>query len=335
MGIHRSLALAGGLGRRGVLGLGMGLLAGLQVGRAGGREKLVLLLPSAPTVPAFAPLVLAQHLGFYADAGLDVELIMAKGGVDVAKQVGVGNAELGTAIGDTAIIVRSNGIPVKIVALLGGGSMTTIVARPDRGIRTIADLKGKKVAVLSFQDTTYFALLGALATVGLDKSDIDAEALGPAGVTNLVLSGHVDACACVPEREVAILNAIPDAVSIPTTEFIPSMAQALIASDTIIARNPELVRSAVHATLRGVQYIVNDPAHAARSYAAAVPPYQDKVPLVQQIMERYIARAYNGQSKLGQVDPERLAKLQSFYLKETIISRTTAVSDLYTNEFLS
>jgi NitT/TauT family transport system substrate-binding protein len=298
-------------------------------------QKVILLVPSAPQVPAFAPLVLAQHLGYFADAGFDVELVMAKGGVDVAKQVGVGNAQLGTAIGDTAIIVRSNGIPVKIVALLGGGSLTTIVARPDRGIRTLADLRGKKISVLSFQDTTYFALLGALATVGLGKSDIDAEAIGPAGVSNLVLTGNVDACACVPEREVEIVNALPGAITIPTTQYIPSMAQAIIASDTVITANPTLVRGMVHAVLRAVQHVIDDPARAAQDYVAAQPSFQGKTALIQQIMERYVARAYGNQKPLGTVDPARLVKLQEFYLKEGFIDAPTPVDALYTNAFIS
>ena len=49
---------------------------------------------------------------------------MPPGGVDVAKQIGAGNAIIGGAIGDTPIIVRANGVPVKAVAVLGAGALT-------------------------------------------------------------------------------------------------------------------------------------------------------------------------------------------------------------------
>ena len=322
------------IGRRTLLAGAGAMLAAPRIAVSAPLQKLTLLVPSAPSVPAFAPLVLAQHLGFYAEAGYDVELVAAKGGVDVAKQVGVGNAEIGTAIGDTAIIVRSNAIPVRIVCLLGAGSLTTVVARPDRGIHKLADLRGKKISVLSFQDTTYFALLGALAAVGLGKADVDAQALGGTGTTAMVITGNVDGCACVPEREVDILNAIPNAVTFPTGDYMPTMAQALIASDETISRKPEMVRAMVRATLRGVQAIIDNPTVAAGHYVQAVSAFDGKEALIRQIMQRYIERAYTGQTRLGLTDPDRLRKLQDFYVKEGIVREATPVAQMYTNDFV-
>src|SRR5262245_30812701 len=89
-----------------------------SAGVATAAEKLTYLLPAPPSLPAFAPWVLAKHLGYYAEAGYDVDFVVARGGVDVAKQIGVGNAPIGGAIGDTPIIVRGNGVPVKSVGLM-------------------------------------------------------------------------------------------------------------------------------------------------------------------------------------------------------------------------
>jgi NitT/TauT family transport system substrate-binding protein len=322
----------GSLSRRAIMGSLAAGVAGRA--RAATLRNVTLLVPSAPTVPAFAPLVLAQHLGFYAEAGLEVRLRAGRGGVDVAKEVGVGNAEFGTAVGDTAVIVRANGIPVKVVALLGGGSFATIVARPDRGIHELRDIKGKRVSVLSFQDTTYFGLLGALAAVGLGKGDVSAESVGPAGVSALVLTGDVDACVCVPEREVEIQNALPGALSFPTAAFFPSMAQAMFASDEMIAKDPDLVRAMVGATLRGVRTIMDDPARAAAAYVVAVPSFEGKAALIQQIMERYIERTYRGQARLGAVDSARFVDLQKFMVQQGIVRNGSPIGDLYTNEFV-
>src|SRR6266850_750523 len=87
-------------------------------------EKVTYLLPAPITLPAFGPWVVAQQRGYYAAEGLEVDFQTANGGADVAKQVGVGNAVIGGATGDTSIIVRGNGVPVKSVALLGGGGLT-------------------------------------------------------------------------------------------------------------------------------------------------------------------------------------------------------------------
>eukprot|EP01031_Cornospumella_fuschlensis_P049110 gene49110-60113_t len=76
-------------------------------------QKITYLLPAPGTLPAFGPWMLAQAKGYYAAEGLEVEFVSGRGGVDVAKQVGAGNAVIGGAIGDTPIIARAQGIPIK------------------------------------------------------------------------------------------------------------------------------------------------------------------------------------------------------------------------------
>ena len=194
-----------------------------------------------------------KHLGYYQEAGYDVDFVVARGGVDVAKQIGVGNAAIGGAIGDTPIIVRGNGVPVKAVGLMGGGALTVVVGRKDRGIEKLEDLRGKKISVLAFQDTTYYALLGALASKSITKNDVNAQAVGPAAVASLVVAGTVDACACTPDWEINVKDGVADTVSLPTKDYFQSMSQAILASDKMIAERPDMVRAIVKATLEGMQ----------------------------------------------------------------------------------
>ena len=130
-------------------------------------ETVTYLFPAPPSLPAFGPIRLAQGKGYFAEAGLDVKFAVGRGGVDVAKQVGAGNAPLGGIVADGPIMVRQNGVPIKIVAVFGGRGFMQLVVREDSGIEKPADLKGKTISVMSFQDTTFYALLGLLASVGL------------------------------------------------------------------------------------------------------------------------------------------------------------------------
>ena len=146
-----------------------------------------------------SPFLVALDKGYYKAEGLDVEFQVGKGGADVAKQVAVGNADLGGGIGDTPLIVRANGLTVKGVALLGGKSLTSIYARKDAGIKSAADLKGKNVGVLAFQDTTFYNLLAVIANAGLKKEDLSIQAVGPAGIVQLMIAGNLHAISGVPE----------------------------------------------------------------------------------------------------------------------------------------
>jgi NitT/TauT family transport system substrate-binding protein len=310
------------------------LALGLCTAPAVAAEKITYLLPAPPSLPAFAPWVLAKHLGYYTQAGYDVDFVVARGGVDVAKQIGVGNAAIGGAIGDTPIIVRGNGVPVKAVGLMGGGALTIVVGRKDRGIEKVEDLRGKKISVLSFQDTTYYALLGALASKGITKNDVNAQAVGPAAVASLVVAGTVDACACTPDWEINVKDGVADVTSLPTKDYFQSMSQAILASDKMIAERPDMVRAIVKATLRGMQYVMDDPAKAALVYVEASPSFKGKEELMKRILANYTERTYRGQSTLGAMDPQRLANLQKFYKEQGFVDAELPVEQLYSNDFI-
>ena len=142
-----------------------------MMSKAQALQEVTYLLPAPGTLPAFGPWMVAQAKGYYKAEGLDVKFVSGRGGVDVAKQVGAGNAVIGGAIGDTPIIARAQGIPVKAVAVMGAGSLTQLVTHKDEKIESPRELKGKTVTVLAYTDTTYYALLGMLSKVGLTKND--------------------------------------------------------------------------------------------------------------------------------------------------------------------
>ena len=162
-------------------------------------EKITYLFPAPPILPAFGPIQLAQGKGYFTAAGLDVSFAVGRGGVDVAKQVGAGNAPLGGIVADGPIIVRQNGVPIRIVAVFGGHGFMQLVVREDSGIEKPADLKGKTITVMSFQDTTFYALLGLLASAGLTQNDVDVQSAGPTGVWEFVAIGKSAGMAGVPD----------------------------------------------------------------------------------------------------------------------------------------
>lgn len=316
--------------------LGMCAAAAMMAGfvASASAEAITYLLPAPLSLPAFGPFVVAQQRGYFKAEGLEVTFQVAKGGVDVAKQVGAGNAVIGGGIGDTPIIVRPNGVPVKSVALLGGGALMQLVMDKDKGLKTVKDLKGKTVTVLAYQDTTYFALLGMLASQGMTKNDVNAQAAGPVNVWKLFLSGQADALASVPDWTAQIMLAKKNIEIIPSDTLFKSMAQAIIASDETIQKRPELIQKVVRATLKGMKDIMADPASTAVDFIKATPELAGKeefVTLSFQLFNKYV---YAGQKNVGEMDEGRLSELQDFYAKEQLIRTKTPVKDLYTNQFV-
>jgi NitT/TauT family transport system substrate-binding protein len=295
-------------------------------------QEVTYLLPAPPNSPAFAPWMIAQQKGYYAQENLKVNFVAAKGGVDVAKQIGAGNALIGGAIGDTPIIVRANGVPVKAIAVLGAGSLTLIGTHQADNVKSLKELKGKTITVMSYTDTTYYALLGDMRNVGLSKTDAEIQAAGPAGVWQLFASGKSSAFAGVPDWVVSARDAGAK-VNILEGGF-KSMAQAILASDEAIKTKPELLKSLVRATLRGMEDIMKDPKAAAATYVEAVPSFKGKEANVEQVLNLYRQYVYADQKPLGIINAERMDNVQKFYVSEGIVSKATPVKDLFTNQFV-
>ncbi len=319
--------------RRTLLGTALALPA---LHRARAAEAMTYLFPAPSFLPAFMPHQLAQKRGYFTAEGLAVTFQTGRGGADTAKQVGANNADLGGGVGETTMIVRANGVPVRAVALLGARPIFQVAARKAVGVKSLADLRGRKVGVIGYQDTGYYALLGVLAANGLTRSDLQVQAIGPAAMTQLMISGTVDAIMTTPDWSDTIEQAGTALDYFPIDAVFPAMAQAVFASDETIRRKPTMVRGFVKALLRAVRDCIEDPAAGARDYVAAVPQHAGKEAEMQRILTRYVEDVYrtNPPAALGRFDAERLAKVQRFYLDNQIIQTAVPVTDLFTNDFV-
>ena len=297
-------------------------------------EEVNYLLPAPPTLPAFIPWVLAQQRGYYAKEGLKVVFQIGKGGVDVAVQVGAGNAPIGGAIGDTPIIARAQGIPVKAVAVLGGGSLTNLVVHDGQGLGGPADLKGKTVTVLAYQDTTFYSLLGMLASAGLTKNDVNIQAAGPVGIWQQFAAGKASAFAGPLDWAVNAKQAGAKIKIYRGDSYFKSMAQAILASDEMIKKRPDLIRKLVRATIRGLSDVLKEGKGVVPDYVAGAPGFKGKEAFLGEVVQLFTEFTYKGQKVLGAMDPDRLATVQRFYVKEGIVAKESPVADLYTNQFI-
>lgn len=81
------------------------------------------------------------------------------------------SVDFGSTAGAAALIGKANGNPIKSIYVYSKPEWTALVTRPDSGIKTVADLKGKKVAVTRGTDPHIF-LLRVLEQNGLTDKDI-------------------------------------------------------------------------------------------------------------------------------------------------------------------
>lgn len=114
----------------------------------------------------FAGYYAAAEKGYYREAGLDVDIVPAKPGMDPMQQVLQGRADFG--VGTTQVIpLRAKGKPVVVLAVILQHSPAVFLAHKTAGIKSVKDFKGKRVMMES--DTP--DLLAYLKKEGVTPAD--------------------------------------------------------------------------------------------------------------------------------------------------------------------
>jgi len=153
------------------------------------KEKLVV---GALRLTSSAPLFIAVEKGYFAHEGLDVELKFMKSAQPVAMALAAGDVDVG-ATGLTAGLYNAaaNGLKVSIVADKGrvwpGYRLVGLMVSNDawgKGVRTLKDLKGRRVGVTQMGSTFHYMLGNILARNGMELKDVHVTPLG--GVKNMM-----------------------------------------------------------------------------------------------------------------------------------------------------
>jgi sulfonate transport system substrate-binding protein len=100
--------------------------------------------------------------------------------------------DFGSTAGAAALLGRANGNPIKAIYVYSKPEWTALVTRADSPINSIADLKGKRIAVTRGTDPHIF-LLRALAAAGLSEHDVKIVPLQHVDGRLALDNGNVDA----------------------------------------------------------------------------------------------------------------------------------------------
>ncbi|MEO1549928.1 MAG: ABC transporter substrate-binding protein, partial [Pseudomonadota bacterium] len=122
--------------------------------------------------PDHGPIIIAQEKGYFADQGLEVEVIAPANPADPPKLVAAGRADLAVSYQPQLHLQVHEGLPLVRVGTLVATPLNCLLVLADGPIQTLADLKGKKVgfSVAGVEE----ALLGAILTpVGLSVDDVE------------------------------------------------------------------------------------------------------------------------------------------------------------------
>jgi sulfonate transport system substrate-binding protein len=126
--------------------------------------------------------------------GTRIKWVLSAGSNRALEYLNANSIDFGSTAGLAALLARANGNPIRSPYIYSRPEWTALVVPKNSPIRTLADLKGKKVAATKGTDP-YLFLLRSLATVGLSRKDIEHVSLQHADGRAALEQGRVDAWA--------------------------------------------------------------------------------------------------------------------------------------------
>ncbi len=130
----------------------------------------------------------------FAKDGIRIVWVQSAGSNKALEFLNAGSIDFGSTAGSAALVARINGNPIKSIYVFSRPEWTALVTTRDSKIATVADLKGKRVAVTRGTDPHIF-LVRALLDAGLTEKDITPVLLQHADGKTALIRGDVDAWA--------------------------------------------------------------------------------------------------------------------------------------------
>ena len=224
-------------------------------------EKLTVLMDWF-TNPDHAQLILAKELGYFKDADLEVELIEPADPSLPPKMVAAGKADIAISYQPQLHVQVAEGLPLSRFGTLVSTPLNSLVVLEDGPIKSIADLKGRKVgfSVGGFEDAL---LKSMLETHGLTLDDVELVNVN-FSLSPSLITGQVDAVIGAYrnfELNQMDIENHPGKAFYPEEEGVPVFDELILVTNNDNRDNPALARF-ITALERATTFLINHPDEA-------------------------------------------------------------------------
>jgi putative hydroxymethylpyrimidine transport system substrate-binding protein len=302
----------------------------------GERQALSLTLDFYPN-PDHAGIYMAQKLGYFEEAGLDVSIEEPADPSAPLQLVAAGKTDLAISYEPELMLAHDQGLPVVAVAAIVNRPLTSMIWLKKSGIKGVADLKGKTIADagIPYQEAFLKTILGR---AGLSTSDVKAVNVGfgllPAlvsGSAQAMLGGYrnVEGVDLRERGKEPVIEPV-DKLGVPTYDEL-----VLVANRKQLEAEPETVRLFIAALARGTVAASEQPAAATQAILEANPSLDKK--LTEAEVEATLPLLHPsvppGQP-YGFMNPKEWTTFAGWMRDNELIESLPTASELLTNAYL-
>jgi NitT/TauT family transport system substrate-binding protein len=279
----------------------------------------------------YAPFYTAEEKGFFAEEGIEIEFDYSYE-TDGVALVGANELQFSIVSGEQVPIARAEGLPIVYVMAWYEKYPVAVISKVDQNIRAPEDLKGKRVGLPGLFGANYVGLRALLGASGLLESDLTLDSVGFNQV-EILASDTNDAVVGYIANEPVQLKALGyDLDVIVVADYLDLVSNGIITNEITLSENPELVQRMVTATLKGIQYTVDNPEEAFEICKKYVEGLEDADQDVQMEVLRESIKLYQT-DPYGYSHPSAWSNMQDVLIKMELMKKEINLEDAYTNDF--
>jgi putative hydroxymethylpyrimidine transport system substrate-binding protein len=296
----------------------------------GTKESLSLTLDFYPN-PDHAGIYMAQKLGYFADAGLDVSIHTPSDPAAPIKQVAAGQTDLAISYEPEVLLAHEQGLDVLAVGAIVDRPLTSLIWLKRSGIKGVADLRGKTIATagIPYQDAY---LKTILARAKLSPSDVSTVNVGY-GLLPALVGGRAQAMlggfSNVEGIDLKLRGKDPvvtpvDKLGVPTYDEL-----VLVANRKALEADPQRVRLFLGALARGTAAAAENPEAATEALLAANSDLDPKLTRAE------VAATLPLLSRSGAMSPAEWKAFIAWMQRNELISGRPTTAEVLSNEYLA
>lgn len=296
----------------------------------GTAEPLSLTLDFYPN-PDHAGIYMAEKLGYFEDAGLDVSIQTPADPAAPIKLLAAGQTDLAISYEPEVLLAREEGLDVVAVGAVVDRPLTSLIWLKKSGIDGVAGLRGKTIATagIPYQDAY---LKTILARAKLSPSDVKTVNVGY-GLLPALVGGRAQAMlggfSNVEGVDLRLRDQNPvitpvDQLGVPTYDEL-----VLVANRQRLEDDPEAIRLFLGALARGTAAAVKSPGATTDALLSANPDLDPK--LTRAEVEATLPLL----SRRGTMDPAEWKAFIAWMRENQLISSQPPTSEVLSNEYLA
>lgn len=216
-----------------------------------------------------APMYIAIENGYFEDEGLDIEQVTVDA-AHVSEAIGTDQVDVGMGLIGKMLQPLENGLPIKFTTGIHTGC-TKLLVPGDSDIKSVADLKGKKIGVPGLADAATVVSKRSLSAAGIGVTDqnmeVEFSVYSRNDLAQALQNGAVDAialgdpAASIAEEQYG-LTALIDTATDPT--YKDEYCCDAFVTSKLAEENPEAAAAFTRAVQKGAQWVEEHPEETAK-----------------------------------------------------------------------